>query len=231
MKALRIALARGAIFADTAALLEQLGFDLAEVRANPRRLIFDTAEGTRFITTRPTDVPTYVEYGAADVGFVGKDVLRENPKNVYEVLDLGVGRCRMIFATPAGSDPSLENLRHLGTFRVATKYPNITREYFQERGIAPEIIKLHGSIELAPLVGLAEGIVDLTSTGATLRENRLEERFELFPCSTRLIVNRVAHKMHAARVGELVTRLRELVEQGPGSPEEVGRVQPKEDRA
>lgn len=217
MKSLKIALARGAIFEETAGLLEELGFDLAEVRSNARKLIFDTSEGTRFITTRPTDVPTYVEYGAADVGFVGKDVLRENPKNVYEVLDLGVGRCRMVFATPSGSDPSLETLRHLGTFRVATKYPNITRTYFQERGITPEIIKLHGSIELAPLVGLAEGVVDLTSTGRTLRENDLEERFELFACSTRLIVNRVAHKMLASSVGELAGMLRSLTEGGRGN--------------
>lgn len=208
MKTLRIALARGAIFGETASLLERCGFDLAEVRANTRRLIFDTADGTRFITTRPSDVPTYVEYGAADVGFVGKDVLLEQGKNVYEVLDLGIGRCRMVFATRVGEDRSLEALRHLGTFRVATKYPNITREYFQERGISPEIIKLHGSIELAPLVGLAEGIVDLTSTGTTLRENMLEERFQLHECTTRMIVNRVSHKILAAQVSELATRLR-----------------------
>ena len=213
MKSLRIALARGAIFQETAGMLERLSFDLTEVCANTRKLIFDTSDGTRFITTRPTDVPTYVEYGAADVGFVGKDVLRESPKNVYEVLDLGVGFCRMIFATPSGTDPSLETLRHLGTFRVATKYPNITRDYFQERGITPEIIKLHGSIELAPLVGLAEGIVDLTSTGTTLRENNLVERFELFPCSTRLIVNRVAHKLLTPRVAQLAEGLRELIDE------------------
>jgi len=213
VKSLRIALARGAIFQETAGMLERLGFDLTEVRANTRKLIFDTNDGTRFITTRPTDVPTYVEHGAADVGFVGKDVLRESPKNVYEVLDLGVGFCRMIFATPSGTDPSLETLRHLGTFRVATKYPNVTRDYFQERGITPDIIKLHGSIELAPLVGLAEGIVDLTSTGTTLRENNLVERFELFTCSTRLIVNRVAHKLLAPRVAQLAEGLRELIDE------------------
>jgi len=212
VKRLRIALSRGAIFEETAALLEQVGFDLLEVRDDTRRLIFDTPDGARVITTRPTDVPTYVEYGAADVGFVGKDVLVEQGKNVYEVLDLGVGRCRMVFATPAGQDPSLETLRHLGTFRVATKYPNVTREYFQARGISPEIIQLHGSLELAPLVGLAEGIVDLTATGSTLRANRLEERFQLFEASTRMIVNRVAHKMLAAQVGELVGRLRTVVE-------------------
>ena len=212
MKGLRIALSRGAIFDETAALLESVGYDLADVRANDRKLIFDTAEGTRFITMRPTDVPTYVEYGAADVGIVGKDVLREARKNVYEVLDLGIGRCRMVFATPAGVDPSLETLRHLGTFRVATKYPHITREYFQARGLNPDIIELHGSMELAPLVGLAEGIVDLTSTGTTMRENRLEERFELFRSSARLIVNRVAHKMLAPQIGELVAHLRATLE-------------------
>lgn len=212
MKSLRIALSRGAIFDDTAGMLEEVGFDLSEVRSNSRKLVFDTADGTRLITMRPTDVPTYVEYGAADVGFVGKDVLVEARKNVYEVLDLGVGRCRMVFATPAGSDPSLDALRHLGTFRVATKYPHTAREYFQERGISPEIIALHGSIELAPLVGLAEGIVDLTATGSTLVANDLVERFQLFEATTRLIVNRVSHKLLGPQVSELVTHLREAVE-------------------
>ncbi|MHB1344506.1 MAG: ATP phosphoribosyltransferase [Thermoleophilia bacterium] len=209
MKTLRIAICRGAIFEETVRLLESVGLDLSEVRANTRKLIFDTPDGTRFVTTRPTDVPTYVENGAADVGFVGKDVLMEAQKTVYEVLDLGIGRCRLVFATPAGVDRSLESLRHLGTFRVATKYPNVTREFFQARGISPEIIKLHGSIELAPLVGLAEGIVDLTSTGTTMRENRLEERFLLHECTTRMIVNRVSHKLLAAQVSELAARLRE----------------------
>ena len=208
MKTLRIALSRGAIFAETADLLEKAGFDLSAVRSDSRKLVFDTADGTRFITMRPTDVPTYVEYGAADVGFVGKDVLAESPKTVYEVLDLGVGRCRMVFATPAGTDPSLDALRHLGTFRVATKFPHLTREYFQERGISPEIIALHGSIELAPLVGLAEGIVDLTATGSTLEANNLVERFQLFEATTRLIVNRVSHKLLAEEVSQLVESLR-----------------------
>ena len=211
MKTLRIALCRGAIFSETVSLLEGVGLDLSEVRANTRKLIFETADGTRFITTRPTDVPTYVEYGAADVGFVGKDVLLEAGKNVYEVLDLGIGRCRLVFATPEGHDRSLDTLRHLGTFRVATKYPTITRDYFQSRGINPDIITLHGSIELAPLVGLADGIVDLTSTGTTMRENRLQERFQLYDFTTRMIVNRVAHKMLAPQVSELVARLRALV--------------------
>lgn len=212
MKDLRIAICRGAVFEEVASMLEVAGFDLSEVRSNSRRLVFDTAEGTRFITTRPTDVPTYVEYGAADVGFVGKDVLLEAGKNVFEVLDLGVGYCRMVFATPSGVDPSLETLRHLGTFRVATKYPNIARSYFLERGVNPEIIKLHGSIELAPLVGLAEGIVDLTSTGTTLRENRLEERFQMQEITTRMIVNRVSHKILAPQVSELASCLRDQVE-------------------
>lgn len=212
MKGLCIALCRGAVFEEVASLLERAGFDLSEVRSNTRKLVFDAPEGTRIITTRPTDVPTYVENGAADVGFVGKDVLMEARKNIFEVLDLGVGYCRMVFATPSGVDPSLETLRHLGTFRVATKFPNIARSYFLERGMNPEIIKLHGSIELAPLVGLAEGVVDLTSTGTTLRENQLEERFQLHEITTRMIVNRVSHKMLAPQVSGLVSCLRALVE-------------------
>lgn len=217
MKTLRIALCRGTIFNETVALLDGVGLDLSEVCSNTRKLIFETADGTRFITTRPTDVPTYVEYGAADVGFVGKDVLLEARRNVYEVLDLGIGRCRLVFATPEGHDRSLDALRHLGTFRVATKYPSITRDYFQARGINPDIITLHGSIELAPLVGLADGIVDLTSTGTTMRENRLEERFQLYDFTTRMIVNRVSHKMLAPQVSELVARLRGLIGAGTGA--------------
>jgi ATP phosphoribosyltransferase len=209
---LRIAIPRGNLFEPTLDLLEKVGFDVREIRENDRKLVFQLGEGREVITTRPTDVPTYVEYGASDVGIVGKDVLLEHRRNVYELLDLGYGRCRIVYAAPEGSDPQNDELRHLGVMRVASKYPNITRSYFEERGIQVEVIDLRGSIELAPQVGLAEGIVDLTSTGVTLKENALEEQAEIVSCSARLIANRVSHKLKASTIDNVVNRIQEALE-------------------
>ncbi len=208
---LRLAIPRGNLFAETLDVLAMVGFDVAELRKNDRKLVFEVGPGRTIITTRPSDVPTYVEYGAADAGIVGKDVLMECRRNVYELLDLGFGKCRIVFATPADRDPEAEELRHLGSMRVATKYPRITREYFEGRGKQVEVIELRGSMELAPQVDLAEGIVDLTATGATLRENNLVERAEIAVCATRLIANRVSHKLKANLVDELARRLKEVV--------------------
>jgi ATP phosphoribosyltransferase len=157
-----------------------------------------------------------VEYGAADVGIVGKDVLLEQQRNVYELMDLGYGECRIVFATAEGRDPEKEELRHLGVMRVASKYPNITRKYFEGLGEQVEVIDLRGSIELAPQVDLAEGIVDLTSTGVTLSENNLVERAEIEACSARLIANRVSHKLKAAMIDKIVKRVEEAVEEMAG---------------
>lgn len=206
---LRLAIPRGNLFEPTLDLLEKVGFKVGELRENDRKLVFETGEGRAIITTRPADVPTYVEYGASDVGIVGKDVLLEYRRNVYELLDLGYGKCRIVFAAPAGRDPEAEELRHLGVMRVASKYPNITREYFESLGKQVEVIDLRGSIELAPQVDLAEGIVDLTSTGETLRQNNLEERAEIAVCSARLIANRVSHKLKGGLVDGLAERLKQ----------------------
>lgn len=206
---LRIAIPGGNLFAGSLDLLAHVGFDVKELRSNDRKLVFEVGEGRTIITTRPTDVPTYVEYGASDVGIVGKDVLLEHRRNVYELLDLGYGCCRIVFAAPAGREPEDEELKHLGVMRVATKYPNITRSFFEGLGKQVEVIELRGSIELAPQVDLAEGIVDLTATGETLRENNLVEKAEITACSARLIANRVSHKLKAGMIDELSKRLKE----------------------
>jgi ATP phosphoribosyltransferase len=203
---LRLAVPRGALLADTLDLLERLGVDTAEVRTNDRRLLFEDAG---LVTMRPSDVPTYVEAGAADIGITGKDVLAEHAeRDVYELLDLGFGPCRMVFATVEGADPAAEALRRLGVMRVATKYPRIARAYFESTGRQVEIVEVKGSVELAPLTGLVEGIVDLTATGSTLRENGLVVREEISASTARLIANPVAHKLKAAAIDALVERIR-----------------------
>lgn len=209
---LRIAVPRGNLLGPTLDMLEQVGFEVGELRTNDRKLVFEVAPGREIITTRPTDVPVYVEYGAADVGIVGKDVLLEKRRKLYELLDLGYGRCRIVYATPEGRDPETEELKHLGIMRVASKYPNITRGFFEGRGKQVEVIPLRGSIELAPQVDLAEGIVDLASSGETLRQNRLVEREIIAECSARLVANRVAHKLKAGLIDELVARMKKAVE-------------------
>jgi ATP phosphoribosyltransferase len=212
---LTIAVPRGALFGGTVDLLEALGLDVGELRANDRKLLF---EDIGVITMRPSDVPTYVEAGAADLGVTGKDVLLEQAaqnrgeggREVYELLDLGYGRCTMVLATEAGPDPSVEALRRLGVMRVATKYPKIAARHLEETGRQAEIVEVKGSVELAPLTGICEAIVDLTATGTTLRENNLVIREEILVCTARLIANPVAHKLKAAAIDDLQGRLRAL---------------------
>ena len=203
---LTIAVPRGALFADTLDLLDRLGVDTAEVRAHERRLLF---ADVGLITMRPSDVPTYVEAGAADLGITGKDVLMEqSEREVYELLDLGYGRCRMVLATRSGDDPTQEALRRLGVVRVATKYPRVAAGWFQSTGRQAEIVEVKGSVELAPLTGLVEAIVDLTATGHTLEQNGLVVREEIAECTARLIANPVAHKLKAGAIDDLLGRIR-----------------------
>jgi ATP phosphoribosyltransferase len=165
---------------------------------------------------RPSDVPTYVEAGAADVGITGKDVLLEQAarqagedgREVYELLDLGYGRCTMVLASKVGPDPAHEALRRLGVMRVATKYPRIAARHMEETGRQAEIVEVKGSVELAPLTGMVEAIVDLTATGTTLRENNLVIREEIVVCTARLVANPVAHKLKAAAIDDLLDQLR-----------------------
>jgi ATP phosphoribosyltransferase len=202
---LRIAVPRGALFADTLDLLDRLGIDTREVRLNDRKLLFEDAG---IVTMRPSDVPTYVEAGAADIGITGKDVLMEqSEREVYELLDLGYGRCQMVLAGVAGEDRAAEALRRLGVVRIATKYPKIAAGHFLATGRQAEIVEVKGSVELAPLTGLVEAIVDLTATGTTLRENGLVIREKIATCTARLIANPVAHKLRAVEIDGLLERL------------------------
>ena len=204
---LTVAVPRGALLAETLDLLDALEIDTAEVRANDRKLLFEDAG---IVTMRPSDVPTYVESGAADIGITGKDVLSEQAgRRVYELLDLGFGGTRMVVATVAGDpDPAAEALRRLGVIRVATKYPRVAAAHFERTGRQVDIVEVKGSVELAPLIGLADGIVDLVATGRTLEENDLEVREEIVECTARFVANRVAHKLRAGEIDDLTARLR-----------------------
>jgi ATP phosphoribosyltransferase len=209
LNGLTMAVPRGALMRDTLDLLDALGVDTAEVRANDRKLLFEEAG---IVTMRPSDVATYVEAGAADIGIVGKDVLAEQSERaVYELLDLRFGPCVMVVASVAGEDRLDEALRRLGVMRVATKYPRIASRHFERTGRQAEIVEVKGSVELAPLTGLAEGIVDLTATGSTLRENGLVVREEILASTARLIANPVAHKLRAAEVDDVLARMREAL--------------------
>ena len=204
---LTIAVPRGALYTETLDALDRIGVDTAPVRANDRKLLFDEVG---IVTMRPSDVPTYVEAGAADIGITGKDVLMEqSERSVFELLDLGFGRCRMVLASVEEEpDPAAEALRRLGVVRVATKYPRIAADFFERTGRQAEIVEVKGSVELAPLTGLVEAIVDLTATGTTLRENRLAVREEIAVATARLIANPVAHKLKAQAIDEVLERLR-----------------------
>lgn len=200
---LRVAVPKGAIFEDALRAFKGAGLPVEVLREDGRKLFYE-AEGVEFIVSRPSDVPVYVEYGAADVGIVGKDVLEEQEPNVVELRDLGTGWCRMILAAPAGKAGEVrEAIGHAEVVRVATKYPRTARRYFEGMGRQAEIIALHGSIELAPLVGLAECIVDLTATGTTLRENNLAILDEISTSTARLISNRGAYRLRNREVAAL----------------------------
>jgi ATP phosphoribosyltransferase len=205
---LKIAVPRGALFEGTLDLLDRLGVETGEVRSNDRRLLFPESG---IVTMRPSDVPTYVEHGAADIGITGKDVLLEqSEREVYELLDLGFGECRMVVAAPEAAKDLGESLRRLGRVRIATKYPRIAARHFSESGRQAEIVEVKGSVELAPLTGLVDGIVDLTASGRTLAENHLRVVEEIDASTARLIANPVAHKLKAAAIDDLVRRIREL---------------------
>lgn len=210
--ALKLAVPRGALFEATLDLLDRIGVDTAALRSQSRALVFE-GDGLVLVTMRPSDVPTYVEAGAADLGITGKDVLLEQrDRAVYELLDLRYGACRMVLAARSGDHSLEEAERRLGAMRIATKYPRATAGYFEEAGRRVEVVEVKGSVELAPLVGLADGIVDLVDTGRTLAENDLEVREEITTCTARLVANRVAHKLRAAEVDELADRMREATE-------------------
>lgn len=200
---------KGAIFEDALVALGGAGLPVGVLRENGRRLFYQ-AEGIEFIVSRPSDVPVFVEHGAADVGIVGKDVIEEQRPNVMELRDLGSGACRMILAAPRGRAEEVQRaISHAEVVRVATKFPNTARRYFESLGRQAEIIELHGSVELAPLVGLAECIVDLTATGTTLRENDLLVLDEISRSTARLIANRGSYRLHHEEIAALLDAMQE----------------------
>lgn len=208
MGELTIALTKGRLAYRTLELLEKVGITCEEMKdKNSRKLIFVNEElGVRFFLAKANDVPTYVEYGAADIGICGKDTILEEGRKLYEVIDLGFGTCRMCVCGPKEAG---ELLKHHQLIRVATKYPGIAKDYFyNKKHQTVEIIKLNGSIELAPIVGLAEVIVDIVETGTTLKENGLEVLEEVCPLSARMIVNPVSMRMESTRIKNLLTQLR-----------------------
>ncbi|MDR1509289.1 MAG: ATP phosphoribosyltransferase [Synergistaceae bacterium] len=215
MKPLVCALTKGRL-ADAAVELfdkagELSGGIRAEMKKNSRRLIFSSEDSDiNFFLAKATDVPTYVDYGAADIGVAGKDALLEGKRNLYEVLDLGVGKCRMVVAGPAGAR---DLVRRGNNIRVATKYPQIAIDYFTRRKQqSVEIIMLNGSVELAPIVGLSDVIVDIVETGGTLRENGLDILEEITPISARLVVNRASMKIEHARIVELIKNIKTILQ-------------------
>lgn len=212
MRYLTFALGKGRLAKQTLATFEKIGITCQEMKdKDTRKLIFVNEElKLKFFLAKGPDVPTYVEYGAADIGVVGKDTILEEARNIYEVLDLGFGRCRMCVCGPKEAQ---ELLQHRELIRVATKYPRIAKDYFyNKKHQTVEIIKLNGSIELAPIVGLSEVIVDIVETGSTLRENGLGVLEEVCPLSARMVVNQVSMKMEYDRISTLIRDLKEVLE-------------------
>jgi ATP phosphoribosyltransferase len=213
MRYLTFALAKGRLAKKSLDMFEQIGITCEEMKdKDSRKLIFVNEElGYRFFLAKANDVPTYVEYGAADIGIVGKDTILEEGRKMYEVLDLGIGKCRMCVCGPASA---AEYLQHHELIRVATKYPAIAKDYFyNKKHQTVEIIKLNGSIELAPIVGLSEVIVDIVETGSTLRENGLTVLEEVCPLSARMVVNQVSMKRENERITAIIKQMKTLIQQ------------------
>ncbi len=205
------ALPKGRILEDSMELFAQIGITCPEMSEKSRKLVFENPElKLRFMAVRATDVPTYVEYGCADIGVVGKDTLLEQGKDLYEPVDMKFGYCRLVVAEPKDLLAE-DNPLNWSNIRVATKYPNITERYFAGKGIQVELIKLYGSIELAPLVGLSERIVDLVSTGSTLKANGMVEVETITEITSRLIVNRASLKTKHQRIGKIIEDLEKVV--------------------
>ena len=201
-----LALARGRLLDEEVALLTKAGYPVGNMIKDSRKLIFEYPNlNMKIFIIRPTDIPSYVEYGAADCGIVGMDTLMEEIHSLYEPLDLGIGKCKFVVAAPNGFHYSTTK-----SLRVATKYPRLTREYFSSKGIGAEIVKLYGSVELAPIVGLSDVIVDLTATGETLRKNNLTELETIAEVTARFVVNRVSMKVKSEEIKELIEKLKKV---------------------
>ena len=213
MDYLTIALPKGKLFSLSAELFAKIGYTAEGLSEKSRKLVIVNEEKKiKFIITKTSDVPTYVEYGAADIGIIGKDVLMESGKDVYELLDLGFGRCHLMMAVH--KTEKRDKLTDYAHTRVATKFPHIAEKYFNSKGMQMEYIKLNGSIELGPIVGLSESIVDIVETGTTLKENNLEEIAYIMDATARLIANRVSFRMKFERIHQMVEDLRVILESG-----------------
>ena len=207
MRPLRFALAQGLLLNEALAALRAVGLDVSRITPGGRRLVVDGGD-VEYVLARPSDIATYVERGAADMAIVGKDVLLETGARVMELADLRFGACRFVVAAPRGAmERSLDEYRHLGTLEVATKYPNVTERHFRARGIAVEIVRVSGSAEVAPLVGLADWIVDLVATGSTLRANDLEVVEEIEGSTARLVANPAAYHLRRQEIALVAERL------------------------
>ena len=210
---LTIALPKGKLFSLSAHLFQKIGITADNLSEKSRKLVISNdAHKVQFIITKTSDVPTYVEYGAADIGIIGKDVLLESEQDVYELLDLGFGKCRLMMAVPR--EEKRAHITDYAHTRVATKYPHIAEQFFAQQGMQMEYIKLNGSIELGPIVGLSESIVDIVETGTTLAENDLEEVVHIMEVSARLIANRVSFKLKFDRIYNIVNDLKQVLESG-----------------
>ena len=199
-----IAMSRGRLLSEAVQLFAKAGIDISDLSKDSRKLIFDFKDlGLKILITRPTDVPSYVEYGAADCGVVGKDTLIETNANLYEPLDLKIGKCRLVVAAPNGFDS-----KDITSLRVATKYPKIANDHFVKKGISVEVVKLYGSVELAPLAGLSDVIIDLSATGETLKTNNLKEIESIAEITARFVVNKVSLKVKSKEIMDLIRKLK-----------------------
>lgn len=213
MRAIRVALTKGRLEKDTVALFERMGFDCSELHNKGRRLILSVPDaGLEVVLAKAADVLTYIEYGVCDIGVVGKDTILEYGGSYFEVADLGFGKCRFALACKVGED--FYEGYHERT--IATKYPNVARRFFEGKGMDVRIVKIEGSVELAPLLGLADGIVDIVETGTTLKENGLAVVEEVVPISARLIVNTASLKLHKREIEPLIRQIEENLYRGEG---------------
>lgn len=215
-KEIKIAVPKGYLFEPCVNLLKKAGYNVKPLLNKNRKLaISSVKDPIQYIISRPMDVPVYVEHGACDIGFSGKDALMEKESNVYELLDLKIGNCRIILATLKDCVEKVkEHYMHFGLVKVATSYPNIAKKYFDSRGIQAEIIKLHGSVELAPVLGIADEIMDISSTGQTLEENNLVEMEEIAVSTTRLIANITSYRVKYDMISDFVNKIKNVISNG-----------------
>ena len=212
-KGIKVAIPKGYLFEQCLDILKKAGYDIEPLEEKNRKLfVYSGKDSIQYILSRPMDVPVYVEHGACDIGFSGKDVLLEKESNVYELLDLKNGKCRIILATLKDCVEKVkEHYGHFGSIKIATSYPNIAKKYFDQKGIQVEIIKLHGSVELAPILGIADEILDITSTGKTLEENNLVEMEEIAVSTTRLIANIASYRVKYDLISNFINNIKNVI--------------------